>query len=700
MALRTNVKNFMKSKHITVPEEWIDACLEFIQLDNPGINMNNFRLIHEKAYEQWLHSDLTELASCCLPFGLAQKRFMMLNGQFVLQVNQVRDVGHPAYMQLQKLRKTDGGNAAVSADKQYQPLWEPKPSRMLLMQMTDGTSVIQGMEYSFIPHLNVNIKPGSKVLVSGAVKCRRGLLFLTRDNITLLGGAAESLSLTNAVENVLARALGVEETDEPHEMLEILPTQVPPSQASQYYPSQVNRVPPRSQNLPQAVTGRGRGRMAPSANRQQNVISAPPPPPVMDDLDDDFLDPDLEAALNQIESEASSSISSSSYNNRQSSESESVQILNSKNMQSNSVLSNKKANSNISLSNNRSNVSVDNTSWENSDLDMEVCEDFFNDDFDDELLLSAESSIQQTSVQVSSTQPRRSDTGLSSATTKPSTSSVSVNNPKSSRPLPLFGNPNNLPVTKKVTPVGAVAPQKFSKSNPLTSSTSKNSNSLAAKQPRLTSFLTKTPVNQENNPPVNTQNKDLLNSDERDNEFTKPFTKPFEGDNGTNKLSAANGRDFKRMKMDQKESVSLLVTKDPFTYLYCLPETHTQVQECIVKGFIMTLISKLEAVNGNWKLTAIINDGSASHEVDIENKILCQFIGMTCSEFQIKKKEARSNAALQQQLSKSVVGCQQKLISLCCLLKLQLLPGQRTKLTEIIPVNSVTAQQLSRRSLS
>ncbi|XP_066967746.1 recQ-mediated genome instability protein 1-like isoform X2 [Macrobrachium rosenbergii] len=681
MTLATNVKNFLKSKHISVPDEWIEPCLEFIQMDNPGINMGNTRVIYEKVYEQWLHSDLTELASCCLPFGLVQKRNTMLNGQFVLQVNQIRDIGHPAYVQLQKLRKTEGGNAAVSADKQYQPLWEPKPSRMLFMQMTDGTSVVQGMEYRFIPHLNVNVKPGTKVLVSGAVKCRRGVLLLTRDNITVLGGATESLSITNAVENVLARTLGVEETDEPHELLEIEATQVPQSQMSQYYPSQVNRVPSRSHNLPNVASGQGGGRMASSVNRQQNSPSAPPPP-VMDDLDDDFLDSDLEAALNQIESQAGSSLSSSSYNNA-SSGSKNLHALNSKKTSNNSMMSNKMVNNSVKPGNIRSKESQNQKPLGNSDVDMAICEEFFNDDFDDELLLSAESSVQEKSVQLSSTQPRRTVAGLSSTTVKPSNSFVEVTSSKPIRPPPLFGNQNNFSVTNKATPVRAVAPQKLGKVSPLMSSLSKSSNSLRAKQSCLTNFLTKVPGNQENKVPVNIQNSNILNIDEMENEFAQPFEEEI----GMNK---------KRMKTtEKKDSATHLVTKAPFTYLYFLPENPTQMQEYIVKGFIMTLISKLEVTNGNWRLTAVINDGSASHEVDIDNKILCHFIGMTCSEFQIKKKEARFNPALQQQLSKSVGSCQQKLISLCCLLRLQLFPDFIAAPSPVCRTGDVTPHSLS-----
>lgn len=39
MAVTTNVKNFLKNKHITVPDEWITACVEWVQSENPGLNV-------------------------------------------------------------------------------------------------------------------------------------------------------------------------------------------------------------------------------------------------------------------------------------------------------------------------------------------------------------------------------------------------------------------------------------------------------------------------------------------------------------------------------------------------------------------------------------------------------------------------------------------------------------------------------------
>lgn len=42
-----------------------------------------------------------------------------------LQVNQVRDIGQPAYAQLQKIQRADNANTDVSAEKSHQV--RPKP---------------------------------------------------------------------------------------------------------------------------------------------------------------------------------------------------------------------------------------------------------------------------------------------------------------------------------------------------------------------------------------------------------------------------------------------------------------------------------------------------------------------------------------------------------------------------------------------
>lgn len=42
--------------------------------------------------------------------------------------------------------------------------WEPKPTRMLSFELTDGQQIVRGMEYESIPQLTLqNVDPGAKV---------------------------------------------------------------------------------------------------------------------------------------------------------------------------------------------------------------------------------------------------------------------------------------------------------------------------------------------------------------------------------------------------------------------------------------------------------------------------------------------------------------------------------------------------------
>lgn len=665
MAVTTNVKNFLKNKHITVPDEWITACVEWVQSENPGLNLSNSRLLNDKVYEQWLHADLTELGTCSLPFGLSQKRTAPLSGYFALQINSVRDVGQPAYAQLQRVRRADNENARVSAEQSHQPAWEPKPSRMLMMQLTDGTSVVQGMEYRVIPALNHNLKPGTKILISGNITSRHGVLLLTRENMTVLGGEVESLLVTNALENVLARKLGMEETQQPQQFEDIAPTQVPPSQASQYYPSQLNPTVNRSQN------NRGGGQQTLAANRSQNNVT-PAPVIDLDDLgDDDFLDAEFEAALSQIESQASQSSSLGSQNRQ--------------------MRTNSNNQRDIGHDRNSANVRAGNgqagnrNSGVDEDFEMDVDDSFFNDDFDEDVVLASGRQAQQQS------------------TAKPSSSGFSQqrNSLQSQASSNVFAGTSSKGSNSHVRP---------SLSQAARAKTAK------PKQSSLKSFLTRPEesemVTGRSNSPVSVytiDDDDFMDdiSLDTDDSMNISVSKTSANQSLALKLKSASSskiNEFKTpgapvSKKQENRSVADTVKQEPpFSYLCFLPERPTVTKEIVVKGFIMTLTSRLEQVEGKWKLTVIINDGTASCEVDIEDQILQNLIGMSTEEMNMKKIEARTNPALKAQLAKAVSGCQRQLISLCSLLHIRVSPSSaRPKLTAINAVENAMVQQLAQR---
>lgn len=77
------------------------------------------------------------------------------------QVDSIVDVGSAAYAQLHKLKgkSLDTGEGTHDHKKNY----DPKPTRLLLLSLTDGITDIQAMEYMPIQELSCDLTPGTKV---------------------------------------------------------------------------------------------------------------------------------------------------------------------------------------------------------------------------------------------------------------------------------------------------------------------------------------------------------------------------------------------------------------------------------------------------------------------------------------------------------------------------------------------------------
>ncbi|WAR27187.1 RMI1-like protein, partial [Mya arenaria] len=147
--------------------------------------------VNSQVYEQWLLSDLHELETSCLP----------------ADIDSVVDVGVSFYSQSQKLQGTENPNIHVTADEPTQKPWEQKPSRMLMLKLTDGHTSVQGMEYRPISALSPQTPPGAKILVQGPVLCRHGILMLLEGNVKFLGGEVDTLVEANTLINVLQSAM-------------------------------------------------------------------------------------------------------------------------------------------------------------------------------------------------------------------------------------------------------------------------------------------------------------------------------------------------------------------------------------------------------------------------------------------------------------------------------------------------------------
>ncbi|XP_017795185.1 PREDICTED: recQ-mediated genome instability protein 1-like [Habropoda laboriosa] len=212
-ALR-RIKSTLKLEYYLMNDEWLRDCVEFYvdQHGNPSIEE-----ILQFVKVQWQLSDLREISNenGSLPCNLAQHKFIMLSENYILQVEQMYDIATSKYKQLEEIRNTHISEVelteAEKADK-----WELPKKRMIQLRLTDGVQDVIGIEYSHIPRLNDTLLPGYKVMIMGPVKCRKGVLLLEATKLKGVGGEVDSLLISNALENSLARALNLQENPDPY----------------------------------------------------------------------------------------------------------------------------------------------------------------------------------------------------------------------------------------------------------------------------------------------------------------------------------------------------------------------------------------------------------------------------------------------------------------------------------------------------
>uniref|UniRef100_A0A8C6TA52 RecQ-mediated genome instability protein 1 n=1 Tax=Neogobius melanostomus TaxID=47308 RepID=A0A8C6TA52_9GOBI len=194
------------SCQVQVPFAWLQACVQWLQEEAGGAGRLTQQQINKQVYDQWLLTDLRDLDHPVLPMASLKARKLF----FV--IDSVLDISQPAYGQLQKWKGTDCINDEVSAVTQFtQRPWEARPTRMLLLQVTDGVQNMEAMEYQPISALST---AGVKLRLQGDIPCRLGVMLLGPTNAKLLGGEVEDLVDRNHQGKVLCRALGLPEEEQ------------------------------------------------------------------------------------------------------------------------------------------------------------------------------------------------------------------------------------------------------------------------------------------------------------------------------------------------------------------------------------------------------------------------------------------------------------------------------------------------------
>ncbi|XP_041957891.1 recQ-mediated genome instability protein 1 [Alosa sapidissima] len=218
--------------HVCVPEGWLQACVEWLQQEAGGRPLTLPQL-QQLVLEQWLQTDLRSLGMSSLPAAVSEAEKTHLQGSLCVQLDSLLDVSQPAYTQLQRLRGSERDNDLIGAATQVtQRPWEAAPSRMLMLQLTDGVQSVEAMECRPVPQLNTRLPAGTKLLLRGPITCRLGVLLLGPQNVQVLGGEVEELLHTNTQAHVLCRALGLPEEEPAEEEAE----GVPPERAEEAAP--------------------------------------------------------------------------------------------------------------------------------------------------------------------------------------------------------------------------------------------------------------------------------------------------------------------------------------------------------------------------------------------------------------------------------------------------------------------------------
>ncbi|XP_069555549.1 recQ-mediated genome instability protein 1 isoform X1 [Brachyistius frenatus] len=705
------------SWHVQVPFAWLEACVVWLQEEAGGAAHLSQQQINQQVLDQWLLTDLRDLDYRVLPDGLAQAQKTELSGTFCVQVDSLLDIGQPAYGQLQKLRGTDCADNEVSAVTQTtQRPWEARPTRMLLLQVTDGIQSLEAMEYESIPALSTALRPGAKLQLHGRMVCRLGMLLLGPSNIKILGGEVEDLVDRNNQGRALCRTLGLPEEEQQQEGEE---APLEPRQGNQ----EVEDSELDDAELLASLEAQEEVEMlqvGPSADSGYETLREAPTPS------------SRSSSVRGLVSTASSRSETSTYSHRsgltQSSRG-SVQGRHDGDEREGDLLTPEV---------------IDQAIQDHSMAD----EDFPDEDFDDLPLDELDAVFFQESVNVIDSSHRSLPQSSNRVTgnfnsldraTKPQIAQFESSSLSGSGSR--LGSSNTRVTTQKRDYQGFTREA----SGQLYTATSKPIISPAASKPShelelvtnderdfmdeaLYCFFeeaeaygaqtekTKGP----NQPPVQQgPSKDresatyekgtsgsgcrlTSRSSRTVNDGCFMTTEHAFGSSlGTPQVQSYTSSTALSSKKDpQSDSTvpAVTLTSPPFTYLCLLEELmskpHPPTTEIHVKAFIVTLLGKLSSSDGIWRVCATISDGTGYLEVELSDEVLTGLLGFSVAEKGALKRDPTRRGELDAGMRR----CQEELVDMCCIMTIVVeQEGRKAVVTKADPVSEIVLQRLEQR---
>eukprot|EP00903_Cladosiphon_okamuranus_P011728 g11028.t1 len=172
----TDVRQAMARLGVHIRHDWIKHCLQGGGRGNGnaggGTSSGGGRQAQEDVYRTFLSCDLREAGEACLPAGVGDMVKERVKGKMVVQIENARDIAKS----FEQREKADGGSF----------------HHTLKLALGDGRQTVAAFEYRRIQGLAADPPPGLKLLLVEPW-VRRGILLLSSENTTVLGGEVSSL---------------------------------------------------------------------------------------------------------------------------------------------------------------------------------------------------------------------------------------------------------------------------------------------------------------------------------------------------------------------------------------------------------------------------------------------------------------------------------------------------------------------------
>ncbi|CEF67664.1 Hypothetical protein SRAE_2000232500 [Strongyloides ratti] len=207
-----SIKNYFKSINISLTDDFLLAVKKFYTEIKGAVRLIPFK---DFVFYQWLHCDIGDTTTQkCLPLITSTNGTVLINQVF--QINWAVRIDIPLYSIYTELSETKADLAWFDnrhdTDDNFNPnskcsLDEFEKNRVLLMELSDGSNIIQAIEKEPILNLKTILNPGTKVAICGYVSFSNKILYINNKLAKILGGNVEEQYNRNNTMSVIERKL-------------------------------------------------------------------------------------------------------------------------------------------------------------------------------------------------------------------------------------------------------------------------------------------------------------------------------------------------------------------------------------------------------------------------------------------------------------------------------------------------------------